>query len=368
MERTIFFRTLILTASCMALLTACNDGQPEAPYADNTSENTIRIKFPARAGGTTDPDLENTLDEEKFHYLRILVAKTDGTSVKVYNFSTKGEPDSTPFPAGQDIVLDDVPAGNLMIYAIANEEMLGLDLSQESAWNTLETISSNGKEKKKLFFYDTYNPKKYPITAEQLAKADTDTGKGYCGLPMSWYVSDTQQATELNVEMKHIVSKVILNITYTGSQTSITLKDISFGPFMGNKIYLFEETDPDFPDVPADSEYDTYHFRNINKTLTQKQVSTQTYYIYPSEIEDTHLAENSYTIGFTATGADGREIIYEPKPMMNKQTNNAITGIGRNQILKVDISLGEGASEADFGMTCTVEEWDNKELDVPAFN
>lgn len=382
MVLTNILRTLISTACCMALFAACRNEQPEVQNAYNTEEsgNSISIRLLARATASSVTDLENDDAEKKFHYLRILVAKADGTEVKVFNFSTKGEQDITPFPTTADgkpaeITLNGVPTGDLMIYAIANEEMLGLDLSQESSWNSLEEITNGTTTKNKLYFLDTNNPKKYPITRSELEvdgeiePDGTIITKGYCGLPMSWYVANTNGNTRFDVKMKHIVSKVILNVTYTGTTyNSITLKDISFGPFMGDKIYLFEETDQNFPDIPKDSQYETYHFRNINKTLAQNNTITETYYIYPSKIEDIHLAENSYTIGITAIGTEGKEIFYEPKPIIDKNTNKVITGIERNHILKVNITLGEGSGAANFQMTCSVEPWEDKELDIPTFN
>lgn len=384
MRQRYLFGRLIITVFSICVLTGCSKEDYNIPH--NNSSLVLQlppmnefVQAGGRATGNTSSEAE-----KKFHYLRILVAKNDGSAAKVYNFSTKGETDIAEYPADGNITLDDTPTGDVTVYAVANEEVLGLDLSKETSWSTLEDVSSTngGTIKKKLYFKDSNSQKKYPITKETLEQEEKTEGTaGYCGLPMSAMATvkipmptdKTYTVPTVTLDLKRMISKVIVSIT-NKCQNSLTLNKISFGPFMGNKIYLMPEDEKTgYPDIPKDSEYTTYD-KTLNMVLQPNTPSELVYYIYPSDINKSEeLAKAAYQIGFTGKNSKNEEIIYPMKPIEISNTggdqNTILKTIKRNQILRLNIQIKtDEAKKEKYSITYSVEPWTDRTVDVPSFD
>lgn len=345
MKQTRYYIKEILAACCLIFLgTACQKEQA-SPWNGETS--TLRLNIPtletkSRAAGETEP---GTPAEDKINTLRILIA--DKNNEPIHNRKYTAEEMQTGA-----ITIEKIPVGFVQIYAIANEESLGKDYS---VWETWQNSIVTEGEKKKILFIDEADPKKFPLRGSQF----TET----VGLPMTWenkaleilpQKSDAPQ--EVTVELERAVAKINLLVSH-GYDASISITEVSFGPFMGDRFYLFKEKDALFPEVPSDAVYSPEVYSGLSIALPSKTVTrTLTLYVYPSFAWKSGYPE-PYTLGFVSSVGE-----YPAKPIVDAQ-KLPIRQLKRNTILNIKVFI----SETNLSFDYKVEDWETATVDVPEF-
>lgn len=331
-------------AACLltVAVASCTEDSNPLPQGGTT---TIRLNIPMFEAKTRI-DVPTTEKESEIKTLRVIISNSDKAYI------------NKAFTAEQvkasNLVIDNVPVGEVQMYVIANEAALGKNYSDYNAWKG-DVIEVEGHNHPKVLVTDTeraYFPKR-----GSTAEFPQD------GLPMSWEnlaltidppASDgTPQ--EVEVELMRAVAKLNIIMTNTLSN-DIVIDQMGFGPFFSDRLYLFRE---DALSVPDGTGYAVKDYKNVSITVPKEGGSAQlTLYVYPSAAAVAGEA-NPYTIGFHTQA----NITYDKQPFMNNGI--PLNGIARNTQVNIYATL---SSQANIKVEFEVQEWKPETIDVPPFN
>ena len=317
----------MLSVLCVAALWGgCQRGGGE----EGTAEVTLR--FATRADGTdgTDP---NALPNEGIKTLRVILYK-DGEIYRVDRLRD--------FTGDENPVLEksvkvyDVPLGEITFYLIANEG------SVDKTYDTPEAIRADFVEvngmQKLLVVDEGWNF--FPQAAEEIEEN---------GLPMAGMktVEITEDTESLDITLERAVAK--LNLTIENALTEdITVKNINFGNFMSNRVYLFRTQNIDMPDRIAYRSWQ--HLCHL--VVPAGENRTFVGYVYPS------YAPGNYTLGLETEGGS-----YAPARIMSG--GNPMTFMRRNSQVNIRAVIN---TEASINIDYTVTDWESAPVSVPPFN
>ena len=329
-------------AACLltVAVASCTEDSNPLPQGGTT---TIRLNIPMFEAKTRI-DVPTTEKESEIKTLRVIISNSDKAYI------------NKAFTAEQvkasNLVIDNVPVGEVQMYVIANEAALGKNYSDYINWKE-DVIEVEGHNHPKVLVKDTERTH-FPKRGSEFPQY---------GLPMSWEnlaltidppASDgTPQ--EVEVELMRAVTKLNIIMTNTLSN-DIVIDQMGFGSFFSDRLYLFRE---DALSVPEGTGYAVKDYKNVSITVPKEGGSAQlALYVYPSAAAVEGQA-NPYTIGFhTQAGFS-----YDKKPFL--RNGLPLNGIARNTQVNIYATL---SSQANIKVEFEVQEWKPETIDVPPFN
>lgn len=354
-----FFRARTLMPALLLLLlgAACTDPADELT-ADDGRTATLRLLVPRPDATTrvdpTDPDYETRLaaEESAIHTLRIVVySLSDGNNATTVNrLYTKEElaKADTDGKGNAVLTIGGIPTGTAQICAIANEASIGrnysniLDMQKEAV-----TVGQNSK----VLIVDEENMY-FPLRGTQLL----DTPKG---LPMSWMAKNRniqKGGNTLNVVLERCVAKIRMEVHNNFSE-NITVKEISFGKFFGNRFYLFRDTKLDVPDGQT---YVPQTFTDdVTYTITPGDSEVLILYFYPSFAWTSSTQASPYTVGYKTALGD------YPAMAFLGGSGSSFNSIPRNKQVNINVTL---SGDTNVQTSFDVVDWTDVAIDVPDFN
>lgn len=328
----------------------------------NTGTTDIVLDIPMLKAETRNP-IKGTAEEDAIHTLRVIILSQSAESINKVFKSTPDE--AIPNP----ILIENVPVGQVQMYVIANEAALGRN------YDDLSVLQGEVDQRlKKVLIKDekrTYFPKRGSEFANENSTPETTKG-----LPMTWlnktltiappqYEGENIKPQEIEVNLQRCVSKLNITMTNVSTEEDIVIKDMNFGAFFGNRLYLFQEENLD---VPKDANYITYDYSDLKepedptkdgitipKNNGQKNLVL---YIYPSFAWKNNNQASPYTIGFKTTSG----LTYAPQYFMN---DYALNSIARNTQVNIEARLSKSKV---VDLIFSVEPWAKITVDVPSFD
>lgn len=302
---------------------------------------TIRITEPMLSGYTKA--LNEGSYESVINTLRVIVAPENPESETDYiaNRLFSGE-------ELNNMIIENVPVGNVQIFAFANEASVGKDYSN---FSTFLTDINEGEDK--LLITDS--------NREFFPKRGSET-KTAIGLPMSWSNRNVQinapdasgAPQEIEIALRRCVAKLRILMNNTLSE-DITVTEMKFGKFFGDRFYLFWTRSN--LDVPSSISYEEKGYSELNIPVTAGGSAELLLYLYPSHAR-IGTETSPYTIGFKTENTE-----YKLLPFM--EGSNPLSWISRNTQVNIYASLG---AKADISIEYYVAEWEEKSVTVPDFN
>lgn len=329
-------RALLFASFCCLAFAACESSEDGiVPSEGETTSVTLRIGTGNSVPGITTRYVDAS-QYEGIRTLRVIV--TTGTPENrtiLYNQKQTGITGGNS--ETETVTIPDVPLGEAMFYVIANEESLGKEYTDD-------VINADLADNRKVLFVDEENNRHFPKLGPQIVDD---------GLPMtgSKEVTVSKDMSGVDIELERAVVK--LSLTVENATTSdITLKSVKFGPFSGDRFYLF----PTYQlDVPDGSKYEGLSYDNQNIVIkgggkTEKLSA----YIYPTYA---YVAgsENPYTISLSTSVRDYGKLVFAPN--VNSFRRNTQVNIRARITTAVGIIVN-----------FEVNDWDDYTVDVPSFN
>lgn len=302
---------------------------------------TIRITEPMLSGYTKA--LNEGSYESVINTLRVIVAPENPESETDYiaNRLFSGE-------ELNNMIIENVPVGNVQIFAFANEASVGKDYSN---FSTFLTDINEGEDK--LLITDS--------NREFFPKRGSET-KTAIGLPMSWSNRNVQinapdasgEPQKIEIALRRCVAKLRILMNNTLSE-DITVTEMKFGSFFGDCFYLFWTRNLD---VPSSISYEEKVYSGLNIPVTAGGSAELLLYLYPSHARSGTEVGGPYTIGFTTSKES-----YRMLPFL--EGSKPLSWISRNTQVNIYASLG---AKADISIEYYVAEWEEKSVTVPDFN
>lgn len=317
---------------------ACEDNNSEAMSTSETTTVTLRVGTVA-----DDPTITTRADDAYSQYegirtLRIVATiDTDGGREIIYNEKVKIGAQNTK---EETVTIPDMPIGErVTFYAIANEESLGMTYTNDVIQGDLTSVGNS----RKILFIDESTPHKFPKFNDEIAAS---------GLPMTGRLEATiAEDASLTLPMVRSVVKFLLTVE-NGTGADITLTNAQFGPFSGDRFYLFREVNLDVPD---DTKYDEFGYSN-QEGITIPAAETSVVlaaYIYPT-FAFSAGTDNPYTLALTTKANNYGALVFAPGE--NSFTRNTQVNITARITTEVGIQI-------DF----RVAGWDSYTVNVPPF-
>ena len=301
---------------------------------------TIRITEPMLNGYTKA--LNEGSYESVINTLRVIVAPENPESETDYiaNRLFSGE-------ELNDMIIENVPVGNVQIFAFANEASVGKDYSN---FSTFLTDINEGKDK--LLITDS-NREFFPKRGSE--------ANASIGLPMSWSNRKMQinapdasgAPQEIEIALRRCVAKLRIVMNNTLSDP-ITINQMSFGPFFADRFFLFWEQNLD---VPQETKYGNGQSYETSIYIEGGGSAELLLYLYPSHAR-IETETSPYTIGFRTENTE-----YPMRHFM--EGSNPLSWISRNTQVNIYASLG---AKADISIEYYVAGWEDKNVTVPDFN
>lgn len=317
-------------------LYGCTKEEATGGEGDYTS---IRISTPMLDGYTKALNADDY--ETIINTLRVIVAPQD--------FVTSGEFYANVLFEGEglnDMVIDNIPVGTVQIYVFANEKSVGKN------YDDIEDFLGDIDAANRKLLIEDETRKYFPRRGSEADPA--------LGLPMSWSDGDVMinepdasgAPQEIEIELKRCVSKlrIVMNNTLT---ENITVTEMKFGRFFGDRFYLFQDTD-----VPSSIIYEEKTYTGLGIPVAAGGSAELLLYLYPSHARSGTEVGGPYTIGFTTSKES-----YRMLPFL--EGSNQLSWISRNTQVNIYASLG---AKADISIEYYVAEWEEKSVTVPDFN
>lgn len=342
------------------LLCACT--REDVNQSSDGLTTTISLNIPMLSSSSRAP-IEGSAEENAIHNLRVVILKQGAESI---NEVFKSTPDNA---IQNSILIKNVPVGQVQMYVIANEAALGrnyddLSVLQGEVDQSLKKVLIKDEER-------TYFPKRGSEFANENTNPETTKG-----LPMTWlnktltinppqYEGGNIKPQEIDVKLQRCVSKLNITMTNVSTEEDIVIKDMNFGAFFGDRLYLFQEENLD---VPRDANYVKYDYSDLKEpedptkdgiTIPKNGQKSLVLYIYPSFAWTDGDISSPYTIGFKTNSG----VVYEPQYFINDYNNASFNSIPRNKQVNINARLSKSVVDLEF----SVEEWDTIDVDVPAF-
>lgn len=328
----------------------------------NAGTTDIVLDIPMLKAETRNP-IQGTAEEDAIYTLRVIILSQGAESI---NKVLKSTPDN---PIPNSILIENVPVGKVQMYVIANEAALGRNYDDLS-----DLQSEVDQSLKKVLIKDesrTFFPKRGSEFANENSTPETTKG-----LPMTWlnktliitppqYDGGNIKPQEIQVALQRCVSKLNITMTNVSTEEDIVIKDMNFGAFFGDRLYLFQEENLD---VPKDANYVKYDYLDLKepedptkdgitipKNNGQKNLVL---YIYPSFAWTDGDKASPYTIGFKTTSG----LTYAPQYFMN---DYALNSIARNTQINIEARLSKSKV---VDLLFSVKPWTEITVEVPSFD
>ena len=319
------------------LVASCSKGNETIPVDGGTA--TIRLNIPAiEASSRINTPTEE--QEKAINNLRVIILSQGAESInKSFGKDELGT---------GGITIDSVPVGPVQMYVIANEKSLGKEYDTLAGLQgDLVTVG----EKRKVLVWDK-DRNFFPKRGSEFPAE---------GLPMEWMnksltinpPSVTPQVIDVN--LVRTVAK--LNIKMNNAlSTPITIKEMYFGKFFGNSLYLFHEGELDVPEGDDES-YARKDYIDLNIPIEGNKSESLSLYIYPSFAWKNPVNASPYTIGFkTATTT------YPPLAFVDNY--GTLNAIARNTQVNISATLHTNAL---IDIKFEVVPWEDNTVEVPSF-
>lgn len=349
MKHSTYHYIMGLLATCLlsATFASCTR-EADEPVADGRTA-TIRLDIPMLEADTR---VDVAGDENAIHQLRVIILSQGATSIN-QTFTADDLTDGS-------ITISNVPVGPVQMYVIANETSMGRNYDDLATLKN-EVITLPNTQTKKVLILDEQR-EHFPLRGSKLT-AD--------GLPMTWMnksqtiepPTDTPQTIE--VQLVRAVAK--LNIQMNNALTTpITIDKMSFGPFFGDRLYLFAEGTLDVPnETPYETQYTSHDFplpTGEKITIEGGKNEQLVLYIYPSFAWKNPNDNSPYTIGFHTEAG----ITYPQMAFVKGGTGTgALNSIARNTQVNIYATL---SAPANVNIDFEVVKWEEKTVNVPSFN
>lgn len=333
---------LLLAALFAVGLSSC----VKEDYADSSSKGTatVNLVFDTRASGQDGEEVEGSA-EEGIKKLRVIVLDTDENRVDInemHNFSDA--------PANvKTLTIMGLSTGHKSFYVVANEEAAGLNLGSPLRPGTSFVAA------------DTTNFLQQLIT-------DTEhtyfphSGLPAAGLPIagtaSMEIVEGQDQT-ITIPITRAVAKFVLYVKNESKQ-DFTISTVNFGSFIADRTRLFP-----MQSAVTDIVYNTQSYpMTCGTTVSADADGTDavfTGYIYETgsnlQAEAFTLSLSSPTPGFTALAT----------PVQIKFAQEGRTAINRNEQVEITATVNVNREVEVDDLEILVVPWDEKEIEVPAF-
>lgn len=323
---------ITFTLACV-FLTSCDSVDDLAKSEEQTSTVTLHIDTRAVGSGSTAAN-------EGIKTLRVIAAIADTRTVVGNVFYQ--EDFSGSIAQVEEIVLSDIPFGNITFYAIANEASLGLDLQEVSEG----TLLQESEWENKIVMAGQYFP---------LLRRDIATN----GLPITGIktvlINQTNQTIEIPIT--RAVAKITLNFT-NKAPFDIPVYSLVLGEFMPDRTYLFPSEAGELR-LPSDVTYHNHVFLRASGgsgvTIQEGVVNEELLVFYVLESQRDDIEPTPYTLGIE-TVASG--VLMNPQPFMEPKY------IKRNTQVVVDITIDDRGGNI---IKWEVKDWQDVAIDVPSF-
>lgn len=332
------------------LLCACT--REDVNQSSDGLTTTISLNIPMLSSSSRAP-IEGSAEENDIHNLRVIILKQGAESIN-QTFENVS--------SGSTLEIENVPVGQVEMYVIANEASLGKDYSDViSLKDDVVTVNNS----KKVLIIDE-NRTHFPKRGSEF-EAENSNLETTKGLPMSWMnktlTIDPPQYDEennivpqnINVALQRCVAKLKIIMQSTLSE-DIVIKEMNFGAFFGDRLYLFQEQSLDVPD---DAQYAAKGYTGLDITIPPNGEKILECYIYPSFAWKSASEQTPYTIGFkTKVGKE-----YPSQQFVNDY--GALNSIARNKQVNITAKLSK---HANIDIKFDVVDWKPVTVDVPSFN
>ena len=248
MKRLSYHCIIGLLATCLlsATFAGCTR-EADEPAADGRTA-TSRLDIPMLEADTR---VDVAGDENAINQLRVIILSQETESIN----KTFTDDD---LKSGS-VTIDNVPVGPVQMYVIANEESLDKDYSDLA---TLQKDIITVGETRKVLITDE-SRKHFPKRGSEFPAT---------GLPMEWMnkslTIEPPTGTPQTIEVQLVRAVAKLNIMMNNALSeSITITGMSFGPFFGNSLYLFHETNLDVPEDNSGKMYASKAYSDLDITI-----------------------------------------------------------------------------------------------------
>lgn len=324
------------------LLCACS--REDINQSSDGLTTTISLNIPMLSSSSRAP-IEGSDEENAIHNLHVIILKQGAQSInQIFK-------DVTP---GNTLKIENVPVGKVEMYVIANEASLGKN------YTDLKTLKDDVVDlgyTRKVRVLDE-NRQHFPKRGSEFPAT---------GLPMSWMNKDQAiyppkydaenniVPQNINVDLQRCVAKLKIIMQSTLSE-EIVIKEMNFGTFFGDRLYLFQEQSLDVPD---EAKYAAKSYTGLDITIPANGEKILECYIYPSFAWKSDKDPTPYTIGFKTKA--GKE--YPSQQFVNDY--GALNSIARNKQVNITAKLSK---HANIDIEFDVVDWKPVTVDVPSFN
>lgn len=320
------------------VFSACEDDKPEAISVGGTTTVTLHV-----GTESDEPTITTRADDAYSQYegirtLRIIATiDTDGGREIIYNEKVKNDAQNTK---EETVTIPDMPIGErVTFYAIANEESLGMTYTNNVIQGDLTSVGNS----RKILFIDESTPHKFPKFNNEIAAS---------GLPMTGRLEATiAEDASLALSMVRSVVKFLLTVE-NGTGADITLTNAQFGPFAGDRFYLFREVNLDVPDNTKYAEFGHLNQEGVTIPATETKVVLAAY-IYPT-FAFSSGTNSPYTLALTTKANSYGALVFAPG--VNSFTRNTQVNITARITTEVGIKIN-----------FRVAGWDEYTVEVPPF-
>lgn len=306
-----------------------------------TTEVVLRVSDSRAA----DPNATNVEGIQKLRVFAVQGGEGQGKIIynEVYDFSADTDP-----LLEKTFRLYDIPEGMTRFYVIANEENYGIEFTTEKISEMWASADPNSH---KLEFVDeqrTYLPK-------QANGQATDIDNEIVALPISGKASvDVKKGMDpITIPVVRAAVKIKVSVSNMVG-TDITLKQVNFGNFFSDRVYIFNDQDLD---VPNDANYAGATFAVKDRLIKTGTAEEFVFYAYPTFAYQSGT-DNPYRIGFTTAGGS------YPLQVFVKN-GQGINSIARNTQLNINATI---TKEAQVILNFEVTDWESKTVEIPSFN
>ena len=190
---------------------------------------------------------------------------------------------------------------------------------------------------------------------KQLKGQATDPNNELVALPISGKATVEVKKGMDPITIPVVRAAVKIKVTVSNMVgTDITLKQVNFGSFFSDRVYIFNETNLD---VPEDAQYAGANFVVKDRLIATGTSELFVFYAYPTFAYQSGT-DNPYRIGFTTAGGS------YPLQVFVKN-GQGINSIARNTQLNINATI---TKEATVILNFEVTDWESKSVDIPSFN
>lgn len=311
------------------------------PASDNNLTASVSLNIPLVGESLSRVPVNG--DENAVNELRVVIL-SQNSDKSINQVFTREEIENN----GGKITIAEVPVGIVQMYVIANEKSLGKNYDDLA---NLQKDVIQVDESRKVLIIDA-GRSFFPKRGSEFPSS---------GLPMSWMsknlsimpASDSPQVIEVNLQ--RCVAKLNINMQSTLTE-EIVIREMYFGKFFGDRLYLFQEKNLD---VPYDDNYESKDFLDLDIRIPANGEENLVCYIYPSFAWKTETESSPYTIGFKTQN----NVNYPPQQFVNNF--GALNSIARNTQVNITAKLSK---HSDINISFEVVPWIEETVDVPSFN